>query len=377
MTTKTKIISKTDSIRILIKKTKRILNKYIFKKDTCHIIFDACEKFHYFHLEPIIKKLLTQDNFKITITKWNGFTDKDIIPGVKYISFNDFWHDWFGLYDIMLSTELERRPDWFKDGIAICMFHGAGPKLSYMKTPVINDYDIIFSVGPTTYKAQQDYVDNHVKVEKIGLPISDMLLNKDNPPIPKPLALNSSKPTLLYAPSWSLSTEHISMDKDILDALSTLDQYNVIIRPHPNLLIPKKCNGVDWNIKLKEVEKKGVQLSFSHDHSAYELLPHADILLGDISAVTYEFLILERPILLYMKDGILDAFGAEEMSAPLLNATTKLQSAACLKETLDNLNNDNSEKSLARKELLKQTLFNVGHATEAAINVILKISNYK
>jgi len=369
----------TDTIRFLVKNTLRLIRSaFLYKSKTkTHIVFEACEKFHYFHMEPIVQALLGNDKFKITIVKWNNFSESEELEGIRYITFNQFWHDWFSLYDIMLSTELERRPSWFKNGTAICMFHGAGPKLSYMKTPAINDYDIIFSVGPTTYKAQKEYVENHVKVEKIGLPISDMLLNIDNPPIPKPLELNSLKPTLLYAPSWSLTTEHISMDNGILDALSSLDQYNVIIRPHPNLLNPKKCNGIDWNIKLKEVEKAGVQLSFSHDHSAYELLPHADILLGDISAVTYEFLILERPIILYMKDGILEAFGAEEMSAPLLSATTKLQSAAELKDVLDKLRNNDSEKSLARKELLKQTLFNVGHATEAAIDVISKITTHK
>lgn len=365
----------TDKKRLLVKNTLRFMRSvFPFKSKTkTHIVFEACEKFHYFHMEPIVKALLEKDEFKITIVKWNNFDESEKLDGVSYITFKQFWHDWFGLYDIMISTELERRPDWFKDGTAICMFHGAGPKLSYMKTPAINDYDIIFSVGPTTYKAQQDYVDNIVTVEKIGLPISDMLLNTQLP-IPTPLKLDASKPTLLYAPSWSLTTEHISMDNEILDVLSAIDQYNVIIRPHPNLLVPEKCNGTDWNIKLKEIEKDGIQLSFSSDHSAYELLPHVDVLLGDISAVTYEFLILDRPIILYMKDGILEAFGAKEMSEPLLNATSKLQSAAQLKDVLNELDDDNIEKNQARKELLEQTLFNIGHATEAAVEVISKIT---
>jgi len=377
MTRKTKTVSKSDSARILIKSTKRLLSNCINKKGSCNIIFDACEKFHYFHLEPIVKSLLPLDNFKITIIKWNGFTEKDKIPGVNYISFHDFWHDWFGLYDIMLSTELERRPGWFKNGIAICMFHGAGPKLSYMKTPAINDYDIIFSVGPTTYNTQIDYVDENVQVEKIGLPISDMLINIENHPVPQPLKFDPLKPTLLYAPSWSITAEHISMDTDILTALSSLDDYNVIIRPHPNLLVPKKCNGIDWNKKLKELENAGIQISYSRDHSAYELLPHADILLGDISAVTYEFLVLDRPILLYMKEGILEAFGAEEMSAPLLNATTELHSASFLSDALNNIRDNKSEKSMERKELLKQTLFNVGHATKTAVDAISKITPHQ
>lgn len=362
-----------DNKRLLFKKLLRFL-QYLtpqIKQKKVHIVFDACEKFHYFHIEPIVQKIIEDKRFKVTIIKWRGFNKKEMIQGVTYRSFHQFWHDWFNLYDILVSTELERKPAWFNDGIAVCMFHGAGPKISYIKTPVINEYDILFSVGPTIYNILKEYVDDFVTVEKIGLPITDALISDTPHPLPASIKINPSKPSLLYAPSWSLNTEHISMDDDILNSLTEIENYNVIIRPHPNLLIPEKCNNKNWNIKLEELKKLGIQISYSKDHSAYDLLPHVDILLGDISSVTYEFLILNRPIILYMKDGVLNAFDAEEFTSPLLSATTKLQSAESLKSTIEKINlTDNL--STDRTELLNQTLFNIGSATDAAITAITK-----
>lgn len=366
----------TDTKRLLVKSILRSIRPLLFLAPSpkTHIVFEACEKFHYFHMEPIVHMLLHDPNFKITIVKWNNFSDNDRIQGINYISFNEFWHDWFSLFDILVTTELERRPGWFKDGTAICMFHGAGPKMSYMNCPAIFDYDIIFSVGPLTYESQKNYVKDKIRIEKVGLPILDSLIDKTRPPTPHPIVLDTSKPTLLYAPSWSLDNEHISMNEEILESLSKQDDFNIIIRPHPNLLDPNKCNGFSWKEKFLALSDKGVQISYSHDHSAYQLLPHIDVLIGDISAVTYEYAILDRPIILYMKDGILDDFDATEFLEPLLAASTRLTNPEELKQVLSTALSNNDPKSDARKQLIEKTFFNIGKATESATSVIKSLT---
>jgi len=366
----TKITSKSDYVRILIKKGRRVIRNGLRRKQKRSIIFDACERFHYFHIEPIIRKLIQDNQYDISIIKWNGFKEQDKILGINYISFDEFWHDMFGLYDILVSTELERRPGWFTDGTAICMFHGAGPKISYLKNPAINDYNILFCVGPTTYDALKEYVNDDVMIEKIGLPITDSLTTNQTPSLPKNITIDYTKPTLLYAPSWSLKPDLVSMDEEILYNLSKITDYNIIIRPHPNLLHSSKCGGVDWAPKLNKLTQSGIQISYSADHSVYELLPHIDILLGDISSVTYEFLILDRPIILYMKDHVLLDFEAENFIQPLLNATNRLQDAGKLDDLLVNISLNDNLKQPSRKFLLKTTLFNVGSATSHAVNAL-------
>jgi len=360
----------SDVKRTIVKKFIKLIQLLIPKlgcKKT-HIVFEACEKFHYMHIESVVKSFVEDDKFKVTIIKWANFDPADKIPNIIYKTFNEFWHDWFTIYDILVTTELERRPGWF-DGIAIGMSHGAGPKMSYMKNPAINDYDVIFSVGPMTYEVQKAYVNESILVEKVGLPITDNLLKEKNN-LPSTIRLSSSKSTILYAPSWSNKKDLISMDDAILHELSNLQDYNIIIRPHPNLLNPAKCNGIDWNVKMDELKKLGLQISYSQDHSVYEILQHVDILIGDMSSVTYEFLILDRPIILYMKEGVLSEYDADDFFEPLIQATTSLKSANLLSGILKTLYNN--KISEARNKLLNRTLFNVGKSTDYAITAIKK-----
>ena len=358
-----------DIKRSLVKKGIKLLRKISprNKQTKTHIVFEACEKFHYFHMESIIENIIADDRFEVSIIKWGNFSDDEKLPNVHYLTFDEFWHDWFNIYDILVTTELDRRPGWF-DGTAVCMFHGAGPKMSYIKDPSINQYDIIFSVGPMTYDVQKAYVNNNVKIASIGLPITDILVSETKISLPDCIAIDSNKPTLMYAPSWSYYPEQVSMDDQILNVLAEIDDYNIIIRPHPNLLIPERCGGIDWKTKLEKLQLKGIQVSQGKDHSVYDLLQHVDVLLGDMSSVTYEYLILNRPIILYIKDGIFDELEASDFIDPLLSATTKLESATSLKSTLKSL----KEKDLSaeRIKLLNKTLFNVGAATNAALDTI-------
>lgn len=368
-----------DFKRIKVKKLIKLIQNILFwpfmKK--VHIVFDAPEKFHYFHIEPIVKKITNDKRFKVTIIQWSDFSSADKLPGVTYKSFSKFWHDWFNIYDILLTTELERRPNWFVNGTAICMFHGAGAKMSYFHKPEMNDYNVIFSVGPMTYDVQKKHVNNTVKVEKIGLPVSDYLLQNIEYPVPSGINLNNSIPTLLYAPSWAFDKNSISMDDAILDELSKLKNYNVIVRPHPNLLKPSSCNGYDWNPSINNLKDKGVQISYSKDHSVYELLPHVDILMGDISSVTFEFLIFNRPIILYMKEGVLETYDAKEFTDPLLSATTSLVEPSDLPDVLSGINNSKDLYIGARTKLLNNMIFNIGNATSSAVKAIEKYAFVK
>lgn len=356
-----------DVCRIIIKR----LVKYIWPfRRKIRIVFDASERFHYFHLEPIIKQVLKDEKFDVTIVHWGDICPSEILPKVHYKTFLEFWHDWFNHYDLLITTELERRPGWFVSGKAVCVFHGAGPKMSYIKNPAINNYDVVFSVGPSTYKVQTAYVDCSVTVEPIGLPITDSLVKGECHQIPDGITLDLEKKTLLYAPSWAKDINRVSMDESILTELTKIQNYNVVIRPHPNLLFPERCGGIDWNIKFNELAKAGVQISLSKDHSAYELLPHVDVFVGDISSVTYEFLFFDRPIFLYMKPGVLNAFDAEEFISPLLSATESLTSAEDLKEKLLTVEKTNIELSRSRTILLNETFFNIGSSVESAVNAI-------
>jgi len=339
-----------------------------------NIVFDAFTDFHFFHVEPIVKMLVNDDRFNVIVVMSDNFTLENAIENVKYITSHDFKENWSGVYDILITTEFDRKPRWFGDSIAICMFHGVGPKMGYIRNPKINDYDVIFSAGPATYDVQTGYVANDTKVIPVGLPVTDSLIDDSEVKLPASIKLDNSKPTLLYAPSWASDSNDISMDEGILKELKNIKDYNIIVRPHPFLLEASKCGGKDWTILFDELAQEGISISYSNDHSVYQILKYVDVLLGDVSSVVYEYLILNRPIMLYMDDNVLTNLGAADFLEPLLSASTRVMQPADLVTKLSDIKVGDESKSQARQALLKNTLFNVGSSTKIAGSEIIKLT---
>lgn len=351
----------------------RQIQESLYKNKKCNIAFDAHQKFHYFHIEPILKHLNSNNNFNITVITQKGFNENEKYNNIKYITRSQFRKGWFNFYDIFISTEIDAWPVWVYDSITICMFHGVGLKMSYLKNNELKLNDFIFSVGPSTYAVQEKFLSQNSKIEKIGLPVTDNLANKIYSKPPKNIKIDSNKITIMYAPSWAKESENISMNREIIEALDSLNDYNVIIRPHPFLLIPEYCNNIDWGEIIKQTSNH-IQISNSSDHSIYDLLPSIDILIGDISSVIYEFLTLDRPVILYVHDNILHNYDASEFIQPLRDASTTLNKPSDLIGVLNKIKNEEKSKHLSRTKLLNQTLFNIGNATETSANKILELS---
>jgi hypothetical protein len=102
------------------------------------------------------------------------------------------------------------------------------------------------------------------------------------------------QPTILYAPTW----------KDIEDASSFFeaahflfdslpDAYNMIVKVHPRLESEETAEY--YRIEAKYGKKPN--LIFLKDFSlVYPLLAHAQIYIGDISSIGYDFLAFNRPM---------------------------------------------------------------------------------
>lgn len=367
-----------DHKRTLIKKIIKFLLKFFHINIKPHIIFDPSRAFHFYHLLPIIEILVKDNRVNITIIKDDDFDESNFnLNNVKFISFDKLWHDWFGIYDVFITTDYERSPGWAGVLTTICMFHGAGPKISYIRDLRINDYDMIFTPGPSTGSVAENYVNDNVKIVPIGLPVLDKLCIPVQFDLPKSVSFDAKKPILLYAPSWSSNVSLVSMDDLILEALKNLDDYNIIIRPHPLLFKPELCGGIDWEKKLLSIESDQIKISYPMKHSAYDLMPFVDVLMGDMSSIVYEFLVINKPIIIYMKDEILGNYDADHFIEPLNHATSRLNSPTELNEILRNIEKISIEKHEGRKKLMDQTFYNVGTASKNAVENLYKICNLR
>ncbi len=110
------------------------------------------------------------------------------------------------------------------------------------------------------------------------------------------LGLDASRPTVLYAPTWSQTSSLARVGEPLLAALGRLE-VNVLVKLHDRTFDPrvKYSGGVDWGRKLRAMEAAG-RLRLARDPDSTPALAAADLLVTDHSSIGFEFLLLDRPV---------------------------------------------------------------------------------
>ena len=128
-----------------------------------------------------------------------------------------------------------------------------------------------------------------------GYPQMDPLFRHDPPP---ELPLDPARATLLYAPTWNLGLSSAAMlGERLVDLVrAQAPGLNVIIKPHPVI--------GDWRPRWMAgwarlaAAHRGVHLVEDTHADVVPYLLASDVLLSDASSVVFEFVALDRPIVL-------------------------------------------------------------------------------
>jgi CDP-glycerol glycerophosphotransferase (TagB/SpsB family) len=134
----------------------------------------------------------------------------------------------------------------------------------------------------------------------IGYPKVDCLVDGslDANAIGDRTGLSRARPTVLYAPTWSPSSSLSLSGVAIIKALAGLG-INVIVKLHDRSYdrSDRASGGVDWGSRIERLcQAHGVTFTRDVDVSPY--LYVADALVTDHSSVGFEFMLLDRPIVI-------------------------------------------------------------------------------
>ncbi len=132
----------------------------------------------------------------------------------------------------------------------------------------------------------------------IGYPKVDCLVDGtlDRAATLASVGFDHSRPTVLYAPTWSPYSSLTTMGRDVIAALGRLD-VNAIVKLHDRSYDAgtRGSGGVDWKAELERTcVTHGARLVQDADVSPW--LHAADLLVTDHSSVGFEFMLLDRPI---------------------------------------------------------------------------------
>jgi len=288
----------------------------------------------------------------------------------------------------MRRTDLAICPGFYfrrgRVGIRVQMFHGVSFK-SYAVNEKLRAFDEALVTGEYHHRQLvRAGLDADTRLRRVGMPKTDPLvrvsISRDD--VLSTLDLDPARPTILYAPTRS-SAVGSSLEKfgeEVVRRLGEVDEANVLIKLHDRSQ-PRWHRKVteDWASRLgAQVDRARVRLVSTHD--VVPLMAAADLLVSDVSSVTNEFLLCDRP-LVYLDLPDHNAWiekRAEELGEGDLLAWgrepgTIVADPADLPEAIRHGLTHPDEKSEARRRNAALFFDHPGRATERAVEALYEM----
>jgi hypothetical protein len=182
------------------------------------------------------------------------------------------------------------------------LFHGVAGKYGFdAPDRSMREWDRLFFINERrlgNFIASGAIDPDSPAIRLVGMPKADCLVDGtiQRETVLDALGLDGSRPTVLYAPTWSAASSLNSIGVDLVRAL--LDcPINLIVKLHDRSLDPRErySGGVDWLATLQPFlgGRRGV-IAPRPDISPY--LVAADLMITDHSSAGFEFLLRDRPV---------------------------------------------------------------------------------
>jgi len=195
--------------------------------------------------------------------------------------------------DLNHPRYLKRAPDSAQH---IYVFHAMVSTHLQYKKGAFDFYDAILCVGP--YHVEE--IKRTEKIHKVkpktliecGYPFLEKIYREHQEYLKE--QKQQGKKKILIAPTWGKVCILNSCIVELLDALAKAEEYEVILRPHPEFIKrePKKASLLAK--KIQEVPGA----SYEEKHLSTRTLHEADVLITDQSGIAFEYALgTERPVL--------------------------------------------------------------------------------
>jgi CDP-glycerol:poly(glycerophosphate) glycerophosphotransferase len=262
-------------------------------------------------------------------------------------------------------------------------FHGVAGKYDLDapgRLPIpFNRYDKIAFINADRL---QRYVSSGVispaQAALIGFPKIDALARGtiSGAAVRQQLGLSPARPTAVYAPTFSPASSLHLAGEAIVETL--LDAgWNVIVKLHDRSMIPtdKYTDGIDWPERFRCFAARD-GFAFADTGDPTPLLAAADLTVTDHSTIGFEFLLLDRPLVIYdAPDLARTARINPEKIALLRGAARVVHTVEQLREAAAEALRDPSALSAERRRLASEMFYQAGTATDRAVALVYELLN--
>ncbi len=250
----------------------------------------------------------------------------------------------------------------------------------------LSDFTHLFSPAPiVTELARERLVgdnvleDSRLEIVEVGCPKTDDLFDGSyqRHTVLQDLGLPTDRPTVLYAPTWEKEASLEQHGEKILSVLAELE-INLLVKPHPLSLADRKDpylvknghGGKDWASILGGWQRRFQNLRWVRDPYANPYLVVADLLVSEGSGVAFEFVLLEKPVVFIDTPLVSARHGVDNLHHRLSACGTTAPSVGDLQPTVRRLLRAPEDGATDRQQLIRQLAYNLGRATDVAMNTI-------
>jgi hypothetical protein len=343
------------------------------------ILFDARTPMNYVMWRPVAERLARDPR----IEQWHMAGEETGRPYALY--------DPVGVRDRIISrleAQLMRFDlyvcadfvaTWLKRRVRrVHIFHGVAGKYG-LDAPdsSVGIFDAFFFVNRDRmrrYRAQG--LADRRSAHLIGMPKVDRLVDGSltREAARDALGLGGSRPAVLYAPTWSAQSSLARIGGALLEALGALDVH-VVVKLHDRAFDrrPAYSSGPDWPARLAALEAEG-RVRLVRDPDATTALAAADCLVTDHSSIGFEYLLLDRPLVVVDEPDLLEtARVTSDHVGWLREAGTTVrtagEAAAAVKAGLA----DPRARRAGRRRVARRLFYRPGTATDRAVAAIYRL----
>ena len=346
------------------------------------VLFETQSPLNLVVLRPLIDALAAQPRLHVRIT--HGGRD-DIIratsePALAPLVISRSAAAWTR-FDLYVNADPWSPVQLHRTVRRLTLFHGVAGKYDLdcpsRDARLFDAYDTVAFVNEDRLRR---YIDGGVidakRAALVGYPKLDRLVRGefDTTAVRRSLGLDTSRPTVVYAPTWSPASSLHHAGEAIIDAMLARG-WNVIAKLHDNCFLPgaKYANGIDWRARLAPFRSTGrFALVETGDASPY--LAASDVMVTDHSSIGFEFLALDRPLVVFDAPDLARVARINpEKIALLRSAATVVATAEELGAAIGAALAQPSAQSAERRHVAAAMFHQPGTATGRAVSVACRL----
>jgi glycosyltransferase involved in cell wall biosynthesis len=349
------------------------------------VLFEAASPMSFAQFQPVYRRLVEDPRLEFHFTAPGRAWEPRAIFAAVGISDRVITADQaaWGKWDVCINTDFWEMTKLRRRTRRVHLFHGVAGKCG-LDAPVDLAPEIVsFAclMFPNEDRLRR-YVDAGLVAADgraaalVGYPKADALVDGslDRETICAALRLDPRRPTVIYAPTWSPHSSLNVSGETIIDGLAAAG-YQVIVKLHDRSYdrLPRGSGGVDWEARLARY----------HDHprvrvprraDATPLLFASDAMVTDHSSIGFEFLLLDRPLVIVDCPALIEHADINpEKVAQLRACADVVADAREVPQVVGNALADAWRHASARRSTADALFYDAGNATGRAVGLLYEL----